>query len=58
MSTKYIYIGTFFGQSNVLSLINVFIVADLPIHSFFTICLGLSKFMQFAHSGKYYKRHA
>ena len=44
----YLFFGTFFGQSNVLRLINVFIVSDLPIHSFFMICLGLPKFMQFA----------
>ena len=40
--------GTFFGLSNVLRLIKVFIVADFPIHSYFTICLDLPKFMQFA----------
>ena len=27
--------GTFFGQSNVLRLIIVFVVADLPIYGFF-----------------------
>ena len=40
--------GTFVGQSNVLRLIEVFIVIDLPIHAFFTICLGSPNFMQFA----------
>ena len=31
-----------------LRLIKVLIVADLPIHYIFTICLGLPKFIQFA----------
>ena len=44
----YLFFGTFFGLFNVLRLIKVFIVADFPIHSYFTICLGLPKFMQFA----------
>ena len=44
----YVVFDTFFDQSNVLRLIKVLIVADLPIHFFFTICLGLPKFMQFA----------
>ena len=38
---------TFVGQSNVLSLIKVFIVTDLSIYGFFTMCLCLPKFMQF-----------
>ena len=47
MKICYDVFGIFVGQSNVLRLIKVFIVADLPIHAFFTVCLGLPKFMQF-----------
>ena len=47
MKICYVFFGTFFGQPNVLRLIKVFIVADSLIHAFFTICLGLPKFMQF-----------
>ena len=42
------FYGTFVDQSSVLRLIKLFTVTDLPIHAFFTICLGLPKFMQFA----------
>ena len=42
------FFGTFVGQSNVLRLIKVFIVTNLAIHTFLTICLDLPKFMQFA----------
>ena len=48
MKICYVCFGTFFGQSNVLRLIKVFIDADFPIHAFLTICLDLPKFMQFA----------
>ena len=48
MKICYVFFSTFFGQPNVLRLIKVFIVADSPIHVFFMICIGLSKFMQFA----------
>ena len=44
----HVFFGTFFCQSNVLRLIKVFIIADLPMHAFFMICLGLPEFMQFA----------
>ena len=43
-----VFLGRFVGQSDVWRLIKVFVVTDLPIHAFFTTCLGLPKFMQFA----------
>ena len=44
----YVVFGTFVGQSNVLRLIKVFTVTDLPIHAGFFICSCLPKFMQSA----------